>query len=119
MSKRKSKGTYNLENMRSIVADYEDYDGTKKTYCATHELNPHTFDYWRERVRAADARNVTKPTKRKISNSTSNFVELSPTRATLKPTITHYMLHFPDGKRLELPLGVSAELLIELLKIQL
>lgn len=109
MSKEKRKGTYNIEKMRPIVAGYATYEGTKKSYCAKYDLNVHTFDYWRNRVKTVDLPN----------KSTNHFVELSPMSAPLFPSSAHYLLHFPDGKRLELPMGVPSELLIQLLQISL
>lgn len=109
MSKEKRKGRYNIEKMRPIVAGYDTYEGTKKSYCAKYDLNVHTFDYWRKRVKTVD-----------LSNKQTNpFVELSPTRNSLLPSSIHYLLYFPDGKRLELPMGVPSELLIQLLQISL
>ena len=122
MSKEKRKGTYNIEKMRPIVAGYDTYQRTFKSYCGKYDLNVHTFDYWRNRVKRVDESN----------KSTNSFVKLLPP-TVLRLSNEHYLLHFPDacpspprnlgetlvGKRLELPMGVPSELLIQLLQISL
>ena len=98
--------------MRPLVAAYATYSGTKKAYCAQHDLNTHTFDYWRKRVAAAEAATQHPPTKSPKQNS---FVELPP----LPTSAALYTLHLPDGKRLELPLQTPIAILTQLLQITL
>ncbi len=120
MQKAKPKGTYNLAKMRSVVAGYADFAGTKKDYCARLDLNVHTFDYWRKRVRAAES-----PTERKnpALPASQKFVELPPPPplpATDFGTVRAvYTLHLPDGKRLDLPLCTPPAVLTHLLQISL
>ncbi|MFT4973097.1 MAG: hypothetical protein ACI9XO_000048 [Paraglaciecola sp.] len=45
------KKRHTLSQMAPIVSDFADYEGTKAGYCAKLKINPHTFDYWRKRVK--------------------------------------------------------------------
>ena len=105
MKPSKRKGTYTIAKMRPIVAAYANYTGTKKAYCAQHDLNPHTLDYWCKRIAAVD-----KPPK---SSKQSSFIELAP----FASSTSCYTLHFPDGKRLELPLQTPIDFLAQLIQI--
>lgn len=100
--------------MRPIVAGYAAYSGTKKAYCAQHDLNPHTLDYWRKRIQTIDADTPTAQDKPSKSKKQSSFVELPP--LAVAPA-SLYTLHFPDGKRLELPLQTPLEMLSALLQL--
>ena len=105
MSNKKSKGRYTLARMRPIVAGYSTYTGTKKDYCDQFDLNIHTFDYWRKRVKELSAAKQPLP-------ASSSFIELSPAGGS-----DQFTLHLPDGKRLDIPLGVPASLLHALLQL--
>ena len=118
MSTRKIKGTYNLEKMSPIVAAYADYNGTKKAYCAEHDLNVHTFNYWQRELNEGD-RMKTKVVKQQQNEKSSHFIALAPPMPGIKSLSPTYLLHFPDGKRLEMPIDVPSEVLIQLLKIQI
>jgi hypothetical protein len=109
---KKSKGRYNLSQMRPIVEGYPDFTGTKKEYCARYDLNPYTFDYWRIRVKETDA--VAKK-KGKAPTHKTGFVAIS--APVLSPT-SNYIIHLPDGKRLELPDTTPVTVLSQLLQIQ-
>ncbi|MEM6320849.1 MAG: hypothetical protein AAF960_24500 [Bacteroidota bacterium] len=117
MPSTKRKGTYNLAQMRPIVAAYATHRGTKKAYCAQHDLPVHTFDYWRKRVAAVDSAAQSKGVEPKQQSS---FIQLPPmSAACLSPASPAYTLHFPDGKRLDLPLPTSIDTLTHLLQITL
>ena len=110
---KKRKGTYNLNQMRPIVEGFRDFGGTKKEYCAGYNINPYTFDYWRSRVKEADAtpNKTENPTVRK-----SRFVSI-PSPMTLPPE--YYVIHLPDGKRLELPSSTPLTILTQILQTQI
>ena len=117
MNISKKQKRYNLTEMRPVVEGYKNYSGTKKAYCREHNLNVQTFDYWRKRVEVVDKMAAAKKTKEKSTKKPSNFIDLPSLPLPSSSSSTNYVLYFPDSKRLELPLGVSAELLIQLLKI--
>ena len=115
MNVKKKKGTDTLEIMRPIVAGSLTYQRNKSSYCQEHDLNPYTFDYWRNRIRDLDGKN-------KRSKS-SKFIAVKPLASTTipisEPNPAFIKLHLPDGKRLELPTTVSDKLLISLLQIRI
>jgi len=109
---KKAKGTYSLSQMRPIVEGYNDFRGTKKEYCARYELNPYTFDYWRTRVKETDA---AAKKKEKASTRKTGFVAIP---APVLSSSSNYIIHLPDGKRLELPDTTPLTILTQLLQIQ-
>jgi len=113
---KKSKGTYTIEKMRPIVEGYANFQGTKKEYCAPHDLNPYTLDYWRSRIKEIDGSVKNKKIKEDTS-SPIGFIAVPPPASSV-PSASLYTLHLPDGKRLDLPLTTSIELLTQLLQIQ-
>lgn len=115
---KKSKQRYNLNQMRPIVEGYKDFAGTKKEYCAGYNLNPYTFDYWRIRVKEADAEiNAATVRTEKIPTRKTGFVAIP---APIPPfSSSNYIIHLPDGKRLELPTTTPVTILTQLLQTQI
>lgn len=123
MNKKKRKGTYTLEKMRPIVAGYESYEGNKLDYCKEHDLNRYTFDYWRNKIKALDKLDSGLDKKNIGKKKATKFIAVQPSSPSLIDASIDYrscfQLHMPDGKRLELPLGVSDKLLLSLLQVRL
>ena len=109
---KKAKGTYNLRQMRPIVEGYVNFSGSKKEYCARYDLNPYTFDYWRTRVKETDA---AAKKKEKAPTHKTGFVAIAP---PVSSSSLNYIIHLPDGKRLELPDTTPVTVLTQLLQIQ-
>lgn len=112
MKKTKKKGTYTLEKMRPIVAGFAHFQGTKQSYCEQLDLNPHTLDYWRRRIREQ----ASKEGERAETQPTGKFI---PLHRPVLPQQDHLILHFPDGRRLQMPLSTPPALLQHLIQIQL
>ena len=110
---KKTKGRYNLTQMRPIVEGYKNFSGTKKAYCATYDLNPYTFDYWRSRVKEVDA---SKSLTQKSPTHKTGFVAIP---VPTSPSFSNYTIHLPDGKRLELPSTTPISILTQLLQTQI
>lgn len=125
MSKKKKKGTYTLEKMRPIVADYEFYKGKKLDYCKEHDLNRYTFDYWRNKIKALELES--KDDKTITQNRPPKFIAIqAPSPSSINASVDvvndyreSIQLHMPDGKRLELPTSVSEKLLLSLLQLRI
>ena len=127
---KKAPKRYTLAEMRPIVLGYTNYDGTKKAYCAIHNLAPHTLDYWRKRIRVIDGSSKQakgqelKASKKNASNVTKRggFVSVPiPSQAFTSSfeAWTGYTLYLPDGKRLDLPPNTPIQILSHLLQTQL
>jgi len=121
MSKRPTR--YTAEIMRPLVSGYKNYTGTKKAYCIEHDLNPHTLDYWRNRIKTLDEQSKQSANKF-IAVPPPSYSEM-PSMSSLSSTAVevvenrdYIQLHLPDGKRLELPTTISDKLLLSLLQVR-
>lgn len=128
---KKATRRYTLLEMRPLVLGYANYDGTKKAYCAMHNINPHTLDYWRKRIGLIDgsSKQVVSQEAKAAKSTTGKskrggFVSVPIPSQDLTKALSFgdwsgYTLHLPDGKRLDLPSNTPTQILSELLQTQL
>lgn len=119
----KTPPRHTAATMRPLVSGYEKYSGTKKAYCIEHGLNPHTLDYWRNRIRTLDKKSK-QPANKFIAVPPPSYTDM-PSMSSLSSTAVkvvenrdYIQLHLPDGKRLELPTTISDKLLLSLLQVR-
>jgi hypothetical protein len=89
------------EAMRPIVEAYARYKGSKKVFCEEQNIAAHTLDYWRSKFNTA---------KRK----TSSFIALELATGSQGQTIE---LHYPNGVRAIVPVGIPVDVLKNLLNL--
>jgi hypothetical protein len=99
--------------MAPIVSDFADYEGTKAGYCAKLKINPHTFDYWRKRVKTRQATEQPKRQRRFIPLPAPRQINV----IAASEEAVCFILYLPDGKRLEFPLTTPTEILHTVLQI--
>ena len=89
------------EGMRPILEAYAQYEGSKKAFCEEHGLAAHTLDYWRRKF--SDSK--TEP---------SGFIALEVDSGSTGPTIE---LHYPNGVRAIVSVGLPVEVLQSLITL--
>jgi len=89
--------------MESLLLKYEQYSGTKKTFCAEQGIRPHTLYYWQRKL-----------TEQSPSKRNNKFIALE----VEKPISTGQIeVAYPNGNRVLLPQDCSFPLIEQLLQI--
>jgi len=89
--------------MKAIVEGFSKYEGSKKSYCESHKIKPHVFDYYRKKLNG-------------FSNSPATFV---PIQINQPIPLDPLEVYYPNGNRLVLSLDTPRSLIIELVQISI
>ena len=89
--------------MESLLLKYEQYSGTKKSFCAEQGIRPHTLYYWQRKL-----------SEQSSSKSTSKFIALQVEGLN---QVGQIEVAYPNGNRVLLPDNCSFPLLERLLQI--
>ena len=92
-----------VTRMQKIINGFSDYAGTKKSYCESHQIKPHVFDYWRKKLQ-------------RPSKSSPSFIPIS-----LQPSKVAVQLEvcYGNGRSIRLPSHTPVSVLEQLLKLQI
>ena len=95
-----------VTRMKKLIQGFSDYVGTKKSYCESHQVKPHVFDYWRKKLQ--------RPIK-----SSSSFIPIS-LQESKAPLLVPVQLEvcYNNGRSIRLPSNTPISLLEQLLKLQ-
>jgi len=89
--------------MESLLLKYEQYSGTKKSFCAEQGIRAHTLYYWQRKL------SEQRPSKRD-----NKFIALQVERPS---SLGQIEVAYPNGNRILLPQDCSFSLIERLLQI--
>ena len=89
-----------IDQMRSLVRAWRTSGTDKKAFCASHQINIHTFTYWVAKVENTD------PIKQASASKVSGFIAL--TRSGVELPNAPLELRFPQGAIIRLEGSLNA-----------
>jgi len=89
--------------MEALIEDFSSYTGSKKSYCALHNIKVHAFDYY----------------SKKQGTSTSSSGSFLPIQLQSPPPLSQLTINYPNGTQLLLPSTTPLTLLSQLVQIQI
>lgn len=89
--------------MKSLLLKYEQYSGTKKSFCAEQGIRQHTLYYWQRKL-----------SEQASSKSNNKFIALQVERSS---SLGQIEVAYPNGNRVLLPPDCSFPLIERLLQI--
>ena len=96
-----------VTRMKKLIQGFSDYVGTKKSYCESHQVKAHVFDYWRKKLQ--------RPIK-----STSNFIPISLQENKVPEQLPVQLeVCYGNGRSIRLPSNTPVSILEQLLKLQI
>ena len=88
--------------MAALIEDFSSYTGSKKSYCALHNIKVHAFDYY----------------SKKQETTSSPSKSFLPIQVQDVPTVSHLTINYPNGNQILLPSSIPLNLLSQLVQSQ-